>query len=59
MFITFSKNIINIIHDYVVTTLVAEGGIISKGMIESCVERPLTEIRDFKPFPTVLDKAGC
>lgn len=58
MLIILGGNIINIIHDYVVTRLVADDGVICNGMIDGCAERPFTEFQSIIPFPTVIDKAG-
>lgn len=59
MLVTLSRTIIDIIHDYVVKTLVAQPGVMSEGNIDSCVERPHTEVHGYLPFPTIIDKAGC
>jgi len=58
MFIAVGRNTILIIHDYVVTRLIAVGGINYAGMIQGTMDRAMTEIYGEERFPTVLDKAG-
>jgi len=36
-----------------------EPGYMSEGMIEGCLERAITYVYDFKPFPTIIMKAAA
>jgi len=58
MFIPLGRNTILIIHNYVVTRLVAVDGVNYEGMIQGSIERSQTEVFGEKYFPDICDKAG-
>ena len=47
------------LHDDIIREFGREKGIIFKGQVEWCAEKPQMSLYGTELFPTVLDKAGC
>jgi len=58
MLIPINKELIEIVHCYVVDKLVANEGIIYSGTIGGCVERTFTRIYGQKRYQSIEEKAG-
>jgi death-on-curing family protein len=58
MLIPINEELINIIHYYVVTKLVADEGIIYSGTITGCVDKVFTTLYGQKRYERIEDRAG-
>lgn len=58
MIINLNREVIEIIHNYVVNRLVAQRGVVYPGMIQGSIDRSLTAVYGEEPFPTLFDRAG-
>lgn len=58
MLIVLSAEVLKHIHEIVIRQR-GEPGYISEGMIQGCMERAITDVYDFRPFPTVIKKAAA
>jgi len=59
MLIPINEELINIIHYYVVTKLIADEGIVYSGTITGCVDKVFSEIYKEKMYHGIEDKAGA
>jgi len=58
MLIVLSAEVLKHIHDIVIKQR-GEPGYMSEGMVQGCIERAITNVYDFQPFPTVIRKAAA
>jgi death-on-curing family protein len=59
MLITINEELINIIHYYVVTKLMAWEGIVYSGTITGCVNKVFSDVYGEKKYKRIEDKAGA
>lgn len=58
MLIVLSAEVLKYIHKIVIKQR-GEPGYMSEGMIQGCIERAITDVYDFQPFPTVIIKGAA
>jgi death-on-curing protein len=59
MLIEFNEELINIIHNYVVTRLTANEGIVYSGTVSGCIRKVFTAIYGEKKYGSLHEKAGA
>lgn len=59
MLILINEELINIIHYYVVTRLIADEGIVYSGTITGCIDKVFSEIYGEKRYTGIEDRAGA
>lgn len=59
MLIQISEELINIIHYYVVTKLMADEGVVYSGTITGCIEKVFSKLYGQKRYEGVEDRAGA
>lgn len=58
MLLVLSAEVLKHIHQIVIRQR-GEPGYMTEGMIQGCIERAMTDVYDFQPFPTVIKKAAA